>query len=449
MGPRPREFRNLLVCAVAVIGSGCGSPEGEKPLVLTGATVINGMGQSTTNAVVVVDGRTIIDVGPSGGVEIPKNAEVIDMTGRWIIPGLIDAHVRTEAWALPRFLAYGVTTVRDLGSETNAILELANASDLNTVLGPRIYATGSPVGGLQGEDVTSSSSARQAVDKRSVAGVAYILADYRISPTLLRAIADESQSFELSLIGQLGLTDAVTATEIGVFSIERLSGIPQAAAGSASKIYSAYRQGYQQGWIEAERAWSRLRAGSLDRVAETLATAGTVVTPTLIWHEVMANLDDPSMLEQPEPGALPLGSASPLGPAVMREHGLSAADLRAFRQGRPVQDRFVMAFRSHGGKVAVGTGATAPFLLPGASLHRELQLLVRAGFSPMEALTAATSGNAATLGADSLGALAPGMAADLVILTADPLQDIRNTRAIENVMIRGQLLLVETIKLQW
>jgi imidazolonepropionase-like amidohydrolase len=382
-------------------------------------------------------------------VEIPKNAQVIDLAGRWIIPGLIDAHVRTEAWALPRFLAYGVTTVRDVGSDTDSILELADASDLNIVLGPRIYATGSPVGGLQSEDVTSSSSARRAVDTRSIAGVAYIMADYLITPTLLRAIADESQSFELSLIGRLGLTDAVTAAEAGVYSIEQLSGVPQAAAGSASEIYSSYRQGYNRGWISAERTWSRLRAASLDRVAGTLAGAGTVLTPMLIWHEVMANLDDPSMLEQPEPGALPQGSTNPLGPAVMRERGLSAADLRTFRQGRPVQDRFVMAFRENGGTVAVGTGATAPFLLPGASLHGELQLLVRAGFSPMEALMAATSGNAATLGADSLGVLAPGMAADLIILTADPLLDIRNTRAIENVMIRGQLLLVETIKLQW
>ncbi len=450
MGRRARAFMNWLVGMVAVAGaSGCGTPEGERPLALVGVTVIDGSGHTIRNAVVVVSGATIVDVGPEGGVEIPKDAEEIDLAGRWIIPGLIDAHVRAQAWALPRFLAYGVTTVRDVGSATDSIMDLAKQSDLNAILGPRIYATGSPVGGVPDEDVTSASNARRAVDQRSIGGVEYILAGSRISATLLRAIVDEAGSFELPIIAQLGLTDAVTAAQAGVHSIEQLSGVPQAAAGSASQIYAAYRRGSDQGSAQAGRTWSRLRAASLDRVALALATAGTVLTPTLIWHEVTANLDDQSMLEQPEPGAMPQGSTYPLGTTVMREHNLSVADLRAFRQGRPVQDRFVMAFRSHGGSVAVGTGAAAPFLIPGASLHRELQLLVRAGFTPMGALTAATSGNAALLGADSLGTLAPGMVADLVVLTADPLQDIRNTRAIENVMIRGQLLLVETVKLQW
>lgn len=450
MGRRARSLRNWFVGTVAVLGaSGCGTPEGERPLALMGATVIDGSGQVNRNVVVVVRGATIIDVGPAGAVEIPGDAEEIDLAGRWIIPGLIDAHVRTKGWALPRFLAYGVTTVRDVGSDTDSIMDLAQQSDLNAILGPRIYATGSPVGGVPGEDVNSASNARRAVDNRSLGGVAYVLAGSRISATLLSAIVDEAGSFELPIIAHLGLTDAVTAAETGVHSIEQLSGVPQSAAGSASQIYAAYRQGYDRGGAQAGRTWSRLRAGSLDRVARALAASGTVLTPTLIWHEVTANLDDPSMLEQPEPGALPHGSPNPLGATVMRTRGLSAADLRTFRQGRPVQDRFVMAFRSHGGGVAVGTGATAPFLIPGASLHGELQLLVRAGFTPMEALTAATSGNAALLGADSLGTLAPGMAADLVILTANPLQDIRNTRAIENIMIRGQLLLVETVKLQW
>ncbi len=107
------------------------------------------------------------------------------------------------------------------------------------------------------------------------------------------------------------------------------------------------------------------------------------------------------------------------------------------------------AFQSRGGVVAVGSGSPAPHLVPGASLHSELQLLVRAGLTPMEALMAATSGNAAVLEADSLGILMPGRTADLLILTADPLQDIRNTRAIESVMVRGELLLAEGVQAGW
>ena len=135
--------------------------------------------------------------------------------------------------------------------------------------------------------------------------------------------------------------------------------------------------------------------------------------------------------------------------ALLRERAWSAGDLRAFRQGRPVQDQFVAQFKSRGGVVAVGSGSPAPYLVPGMSLHSELQLLVRAGFTPMDALMAATSGNAAVLEADSLGILMPGRVADLIILTADPLQDIRNTRAIESVMVRGELLLAEGVRAGW
>ena len=106
-------------------------------------------------------------------------------------------------------------------------------------------------------------------------------------------------------------------------------------------------------------------------------------------------------------------------------------------------------FHSRGGVVAVGSGSPAPHLVPGASLHSELQLLVRVGLTPMEALVAATSGNAAVLAADSLGILMPGRAADLLVLTADPLQDIRNTRAIESIMVRGELMLVEGVRAGW
>jgi imidazolonepropionase-like amidohydrolase len=129
--------------------------------------------------------------------------------------------------------------------------------------------------------------------------------------------------------------------------------------------------------------------------------------------------------------------------------GWSAADFAAFRQARPYQDRFVRAFRKAGGVIAAGTDASNQLLVPGASLHREMELLVAAGMTPAEALASATRVGASLLGLDSLAVVAPGKAADLVVLGADPLTDIKNTRSVERVVVRGRLMGVDSIKATW
>lgn len=439
-----------LVTLAAIITAACASDDANR-IVLLGATVIDGGGMAPIpNAVVVINGSSIEAIGPAGEVPVPGGAQEIDLTGRWIIPGLIDADARAESWAMTRFLAYGITAIRDLRSDTESVMAISQLTERKEVSGPRIYFTGTPVGDPQSGAALSARDARRVVDGNSVAGVDYIGVAEGVTLTVLRAVVDESRSFQLPVVASLGLMDAVTAADAGVRSIVGLSGVPQAAAGSSAPFYAAFRQGFYRGWGYAERSWSRLRAGTLDRIAGQLADANVSLTPTLIMHETAANLDDPSQLERPAPGAIPAEVASGWDSrALLRERAWSARDLRAFRQGRPVQDRFVAQFKSRGGVVAVGSGSPAPHLVPGASLHSELQLLVRAGFTPMEALMAATSGNAAVLEADSLGILMPGRVADLLILTADPLQDIRNTRAIESVMVRGELLLAEGIRAGW
>lgn len=439
-----------LVAVLAMVTGACASDDSDR-LVLVGATVIDGTGRAPIpNAVVVINGALIEAIGAADVVQVPSGAQEIDLTGRWIVPGLIDADARAESWAMTRFLAYGITAIRDVRTDTESALAMSQRTAGDVVQGPRIYLTGTPIGDPQSAAGLSATDARRAVDNNSVAGVDFVAVGEGVTLNLLRAVVDESRSFQLPVVASLGLTDAVTAADAGVHSLVGLSGVPQAASGSAAPFYAAYRQGVYQGWAYAERSWSRLRAGTLDRIAGQLVEANVSLTPTLIMHETAANLDDPGQLERPAAGAIPTEVASGWdGPALLRERGWTPRDLRAFRQGRPVQDRFVATFQSRGGVLGAGSGSPAPHLIPGASLHSELQLLVRAGLTPMEALMAATSGNAVILGTDSLGILMAGQAADLLILTADPLQDIRNTRAIESVMVRGTLLLAESIEAGW
>jgi enamidase len=129
--------------------------------------------------------------------------------------------------------------------------------------------------------------------------------------------------------------------------------------------------------------------------------------------------------------------------------GWTAAEFTAFRQARYNQDLFVREFRSAGGVLVAGTDATAPMIIPGLSQHRELELLVAAGLSPKDALSAATRSAAALLAADSLGRIAPGKVADILVLTSNPLDNISNTQTIERVILRGLVYATDSIRASW
>jgi hypothetical protein len=249
--------------------------------------------------------------------------------------------------------------------------------------------------------------------------------------------------------GHLGLTDAVTAATAGIGAIEHLSGVPE-AAGGASAFYSAHYRGFWPGWTAFERGWVGLDSATLTRVAGELAGQQVILIPTLVLHETFSRLDDSAVTGQPELAAVPRAEQERWNVRGMIERaGWGAADFAAFRQARPYQDRFIRAFRKAGGVIAAGTDASNQLLVPGFSQHRELELLVAAGMAPAEALAAATTAGATLLGADSLGTIAAGKAADLVVLGADPLADIRNARKVEQVMVRGRLMAADSLRASW
>jgi imidazolonepropionase-like amidohydrolase len=357
-------------------------------------------------------------------------------------------------WALQRYVAYGVTTVRDVHNTPDSIFAMSEAADLGSTLSPRIYAAGAMIDGAPASypdatAVTEPREARQAVDRLSVSGAHLIKVYTRITPSLLSAITDEAQTFRIPVAAHLGLTDALTASQMGVASIEHLSGVPQ-ATGKADPIYAAYEAGFFPGMTAFERSWAALDSASLTKLAGQLAESNVTMVPTLVLHEVFSRLDDSASSTNPDLLSLPQRQMEAWNvPGMIERAGWTAADFEAFRRGRPMQDLFVRAFRQAGGRVVTGTDAANQMLVPGASEHTELELLVRAGLTPAEALRAATRDAAALLGADSLGILVPGRAADLVVLSRDPLADITNTRSVTRVMVRGQLILADSIRNRW
>lgn len=452
---RTRAAATLAGAALVLTLLGGCAERGPRPIALIGATILDGRGgRPLHDGVVLVRGRTIEAIGAREYVPLPRGTVQVDVSGSWIIPGLIDAHAHTTRWALPRYLAYGVTTVRDTHNDRDSVFAMAQAADLGSMISPRIYAAGAmldaaPPTYANATVVLSTREARQAVDRLSVAGAHLISVYTRITPGLLEAITDEAQTFRIPVAAHLGLTDALTASRFGVASIEHLSGVPE-AAGIPDPLFAAHQRGYFEGWTAFETSWMRLDSTSLTRLAGQLAETHVTMVPTLVLHEVLSRLDDSTLAQNPDLRAMPRQELVAWDvPGMVQRAGWTAADFEAFRRGRPNQDLFVRAFRQAGGRVVTGTGASSQMLIPGASEHTELELLVRAGLTPSQALRAATLDAAGLLGADSLGVLEAGKGADLVVLSRDPLADITNTRSITRVMVRGQLFQADSIRGHW
>ena len=448
-----RQATALLIAAFAV--SGC-RDKGPQGVALVGATVIDGSGgPPLRDAVVVVRGTRIEAVASRNGFKMPKHTEQVDVSGRWIIPGLIDAHAHAVRWALPRYLGWGVTTVRDLHGQLDTVLALREQAALNSLPSPRIFTAGAMIDGVpptypDALPAPDADAARKAVDRLAVAGVDYIKVYTRITPALLRAIAGEAKSFNLRIAAHLGLTDALTAASLGITSIEHLSGVPEAAVQDPAPFYAAHTRGFFAGWTYFERSWATLDSASLARVATGLARQHVTLVPTLVLHETFSRLDDSTLYHDPALSGVPDSERTRWNTADMiRRASWTTADFDAFRKGRPTQDLFIRLFRAAGGIVAAGTDASNQMLIPGYSLHEELALLVRAGLTTNAALLAATRDAARLIGADSLGSISTGRSADLVILKADPLADIANTRSIDRVMIRGNLMKADSIRRSW
>ncbi len=453
---RPRIFgtAGLLLVGLGLV-AGCGKkpPDG---VALVGATLIDGTGgPPLANAAIVVRKGKIEWMGTRIGFQLPPGTTEIDLQGRWIMPGLIDAHAHTSVWALKRYLAWGVTSVRDLHGSLDTILGLRRTVNSGRALGPRIYSAGAMIDGNPATypsalAVTNPKDARKAVDRLVNAGVDLIKVYTRIDPPLLDAVLDEARTFNLRVTGHLGLTDAVTAARSGISSIENLTGVPESASPDPTPLFAAYQRGFLAGWTAFERSWGALDSAELSRVAQELARRNVTLVPTLVLHETFSRLDSPALMEDRAFQAVPLAERQRWNAADMvARAGWKAADLTAFRRSRSVQDLFLREFAASGGRIAAGTDASNQLLVPGYSEHQELQLLVEAGFAPRDALLAATRNGALLLGVDSLGLLAPGKVADLVILTRDPLADIRNTLAIDRVMSRGHLLSPDSIRATW
>ena len=435
-----RRLPLLTLLLVSVLAA-CSRP-GSGKTAWTGATVLTGTGVAIPNAVIIVAAGHVEAIGPADEVRVPRGTTVRDVSGRWIIPGLIDSHVHAERWTLPGYLAYGVTSVRDAGGIQDSVIFLRDDVASGTAEGPRLYVSGAMVDAAPAvwpgaTVVRTESDARRAVGNRVLIGATQVKVYTKVDRRLLAPLMDEAKALEMPVAAHLGRVDAITAAQLGVRSLEHMSGVIEAALGPRSGLFEAHAD-FFRGWNASERGWSRADSAALQRTAERLVAAGVAIVPTLALHDAWAHLADDTYTRSVDVSLMPQGAVNAWNvPDLVRRAGITAADFAAFQRSRPAQDLFVRLFHRAGGLVAAGSDSPNQLLPPGASLHRELALLVAAGLTPNQALLTATRDAARLLAADSIGVLRTGGVADFVVLRADPRQDIANASAIDEVVAAG------------
>ena len=450
-----RPSRSALVLLTVLALTSC-KPPGDGVIALEGATLIDGSGRAPVqDAVILVKDGHIQAVARVNEVPVPRGALRMTLIGKTVVPGLVDAHAHVERWAVERYVAWGVTTVRDLGaSSTDSSIALKNDLNLGSVLGPRMFTSGAMIDGAPSTyptatAVRSRADVRKAVDQRAVAGADLIKIYTKFTADLLPPLLDEASTLRFPVAAHLGKIDALTAARAGVASLEHMAGVVQAASRNPGPYLRAHDD-FLRGWTLEEAGWALLDSAALERVARGVAAAHVAIVPTLVLHEMLSRLDNPTLLSRPGMEDVPPTVASVRDVAgLLRRSGWRAGDLQAFRRSRARENQFVREFKRAGGLVAAGSDAANQLLVPGLSLHEEMSLLVGAGLTPVEAITAATRKGAELLRADSLGAVIPGKVADLVVLDANPATDIAATRRIAFVMIRGRIVHPDSLRRTW
>jgi imidazolonepropionase-like amidohydrolase len=458
----------LLAFFSLVLLISCSAPQ-PRSLAITHVTVTDftGAPPQPDSTVVIADSR-ITAVGPSSSLHIPGGTRVIDASGKFLIPGLADMHVHlvgagepigSREFILPLLIANGITTVRDMGGSVVLLKKLRQEIASGERIGPQIFLTGPYLDGdppyfQPSIVVRNAQDAIAAVQQLKSDGVDFIKVQSRLQPAAYFAIADASRHAGMRYVGHVpDVISARAASEAGQSSIEHLTGVLLACSTREDELRrrqltapSAHGSVNQS--LERLRIWQQdlLDSHSDEKAAQlfqTFVANHTWQVPTfpLLVHLAFltpeTDLANDSRMKYVPAGVRRIWDAG-------RRESLANQGTAEFQMRRELVKRSLSTFRQMyvaGVPVMAGTDTTAPNVFPGFGLHEDLNYFLQAGLTPLEALQAATVKPAEFLGrAVEQGTITPGKRADLVLLNANPLDDIRNAQKIDAVIVNGKLL---------
>jgi hypothetical protein len=443
---------NLVVLLAVLVNAGAAA---QTLVIEDGAIVDTRNGAVLEHRTILVEDDRITRVAHAGEISTPSNAEVVTARGLWVLPGLIDMHVHGSSRAdvpLALYVANGVTSIRDLGGPLAPLQLLRNELEAGKRLGPRLYFVGPILDGAPPAApsisiiVDTAARAASTVDFLIDQGVDAIKVYNGISAPVLQAIVERARHRSVPVVGHVPRAiTASQAVELGMSMIEH-SAIRAAdlAAWNALTQDEVDRIRNSQSVTAREAmVWRHvdLTTREVAALIERFATARIFLDPTLSVDEFDSLFLYPDQAAHPNNRFLKRSFVNEtLGP----DHQTFKVpdELKGLaRTGVEKRRRFIGMCHRGGVSIVAGTdGPGIGTLAPGFGLHRELELLVATGLTPMDALRAATLNAAAALGQEeNLGVVEAGKLADIVLVRADPRVNIGNASRVEAVVLRGQL----------
>lgn len=424
----------------------CGNPVPDRPastastgggtdaLAVVGATVLQDpMLDPMEDATVVVEGGRISALGPRRSIRVPENARVVSGEGTWLLPGLWDMHLHlTDATelAMPVLLANGITGVRDMGGDVEIVADMERRRLRGELDGPRIFTPGpyvdGPKRGLPHRvTVESADEGRAAVDSVAGLGGDFLKVHNGVPADAYFPLMERAHEIGLPVVGHVPVeVSPVAAARAGQASLEHFVTLFEGTLRDRTSAPEELRDYMENG---------------LDTLIRDLAATDAYLTPTAYTYHLRARRGE--LARDPDPRRRYVARSlrdqwDAWYPVDDGDEDPRVADLREqfYQIGLEVSARFQAA----GVPLLAGTDLAARDVLPGFHLHDELEALVSAGLTPREALATATTLPARFLDADTLGTLAPGHRADMILLSEDPRSDIGNLREIEGVVADGR-----------
>ena len=447
--------RRSILAAVAIVTA---APVAAQTLTLLNASVVDvTKGTIQRRMTVSIDGNRITGVRPAQNGKV--NGRVVNLQGAYVIPGLWDMHTHAyfgwpkdfgDNYVLPLFIANGITGIRDMGSDLDAVLKARADVAAHRLIGPRMVVSG-PM--LDGPKVSFAASiaistpddGRKAVDMLKSRGVDFIKVQSGVPRDAYFAITDEAKRDNIEVEGHV--PDAIRASEAvasGQRTFEHLIGIFEASTPDEDMFlerrYGAGKDSTQNKSLAT--LLDRYDAKREANIIALLAKNNVWQCPTLFWERGQWLVDVIDFTKDPDLAFTPKTWITKKFPASAKSiAGSMDTDPLAVRQ-KFVDHELDIVRKLNAASVPFLAGTDTPAgvdVTPGISLHLELQRFVAAGFTPLQALQTGTINPARFLGKTSeFGTVQMGRVADLVILRANPLDDIGNTRSIAGVISDGK-----------
>jgi len=457
-----RTLVSPLLPALLLLTLGTPAAAAAQTLVLKGATLIDGTERPPQpDAVVVIRNGWITAVGNAKDTRVPAGARVVDLSGRYLLPGFIEmhGHVGIGAWEVDSSgpkrqlvyaydepasqeltksqLAFGITTVRNPAGLTRENVDLRNRVRRGDLIGPRIITSGAPIDApgpnTAVDGAGTPEQARAAVDGQVAAGVDFIKVYSSLDSTLIRAVVDQAHKYGVPVVGHLWQTSWTDAARIGI------DGITHIIVNNERLLPAATREEYRKTYLNGQFMFDWFRLVDFDgpeitEMIRTLVDKRISIDPTLVAFEGTAWWDQPDHYPKEADTFVPPTFLAKW--ASMNDmRGWTAAEYANARQQFPRMQELARRLHQAGVPLTVGVDHANPWMF-----HHEMELLAGAGIPNDAVLRMATRNGALALGLTSeIGTIAVGKRADLVVLDADPIADIRNTRRISWVVLGGKL----------